>query len=94
MATPVIRFLAGKKSPLGTLYLTCHVKPGASKAREGIISVSDDVIELCVSARAREGEANQAVVKLLSEVCSFLYFPPRCPVCRLSVFFLGIWGVN
>ena len=30
--------------------------------------MTDDVIELCVSAQAREGEANKAVVKLLSEV--------------------------
>lgn len=30
--------------------------------------MSDEVIELCVSAQAREGEANKAVVKLFSEV--------------------------
>lgn len=64
-----VRFLAGtKKNPLGSLHLQCHVKPGASRAREGVLSVSDSVIELCVAAQAREGEANKAVVKLLSEV--------------------------
>ena len=64
-----IRFLAGtKKNPLATLQLTCHVKPGASRVREGILAVSDEAVELCVAAQAREGEANKAVVQLLSEV--------------------------
>ncbi|KAJ0335212.1 hypothetical protein COL922a_009581 [Colletotrichum nupharicola] len=65
MASTTIRFVAGtKKSPLGTLYLQCHVKP----VREGVTAVTDATVELCVSAQAREGEANKAVVKLLSEV--------------------------
>ncbi|KAI8297658.1 UPF0235 protein C15orf40-like protein [Colletotrichum sp. SAR11_240] len=69
MASTAIRFVAGtKKSPLGTLYLQCHVKPGASRVREGVTAVTDATVELCVSAQAREGEANKAVVKLLSEV--------------------------
>ncbi|KAL2108558.1 hypothetical protein VUR80DRAFT_3642 [Thermomyces stellatus] len=68
-ASSAIRFLAGtKKNPLASIQLQCHVKPGASREREGVLSVSDDVIELCVAAQAREGEANKAVVKLLSEV--------------------------
>ena len=71
-APSAIRFVAGtKKSPLGTLYLQCHVKPGASKVREGVTAVTDEVIELCVAAQAREGEANKAVVKVLSEVFFF-----------------------
>lgn len=69
----VIRFVAGaKKSPHGTLYLRCHVKPGAAKSREGILAVTDEAIELRVAAQAREGEANKAVVKLLSEVVPIL----------------------
>ncbi|KAL0939604.1 DUF167 domain protein [Colletotrichum truncatum] len=69
MATAAIRFVAGtKKAPLGTLYLQCHVKPGASRVREGVTAVTDGTVELCVTAQAREGEANKAVVKLLSEV--------------------------
>lgn len=69
MSTSAIRFLAAtKKEPLGSLRLQCHVKPGASRVREGVLAVADDVIELCVAAQAREGEANKAVVKLLSEV--------------------------
>lgn len=68
-APSAVRFLAGtKKNPLGSLRLQCHVKPDASRAREGVLSVTDDVVELCVAAQAREGEANKAVVKLLSEV--------------------------
>lgn len=72
MASPsatAIRFVAGsKKSPLGSLHLSLHVKPGASKNREGVISVTDEVIEVCVAAQAREGEANKAVVQVLSSV--------------------------
>ncbi|KAK0725304.1 hypothetical protein B0H67DRAFT_479513 [Lasiosphaeris hirsuta] len=56
-----------KKSPHGTLFINCSVKPGASKSREGITSVRDDAVEICVAAQAREGEANKAVVKVLSE---------------------------
>ncbi|KAK4218473.1 hypothetical protein QBC37DRAFT_333778 [Rhypophila decipiens] len=59
---------AAKKSLGGTLYIRCIVKPGASKAREGVTSVDDEAVEVCVSARAQEGEANKAVVKLFSEV--------------------------
>ncbi|KAF5571984.1 DUF167 domain-containing protein [Fusarium phyllophilum] len=70
MASPsAIRFVTGtKKSPLGSLYLQLRVKPGASKNREGVIAITDDAIELCVSAQAREGEANKAVVQLLSGI--------------------------
>lgn len=64
-----IWYVAGtKKYPHGTLYINCNVKPGASKAREGIASINNDSIEICVAAQAREGEANKAVVKVLSEV--------------------------
>jgi uncharacterized protein len=59
---------ATKKAPKGSLYINCHVKPGASKSREGIASVGDESIEICVAAQAREGEANKAVLKVLSEV--------------------------
>jgi hypothetical protein len=60
---------ATKKSAKNTLYMHCHVKPGASKTREGVLSVNDEAVELCVAAQAREGEANKAVIKVLSEVC-------------------------
>ncbi|KAJ6440952.1 GNAT family acetyltransferase [Purpureocillium lavendulum] len=64
-----VRFMAGRpKSPrVGTLRLQLRVKPGASKGREGVSSVADDCVELCVAAQARDGEANKAVVRLLSE---------------------------
>ncbi|OHW99780.1 DUF167 domain-containing protein [Colletotrichum incanum] len=69
MASAAVRFVAGtRKSPLGTLYLQCHVKPGASRVREGVMAVTEGTVKLCVAAQAREGEANKAVVKLLSEV--------------------------
>ncbi|KAK4042945.1 hypothetical protein C8A01DRAFT_32888 [Parachaetomium inaequale] len=59
---------ATKKSAKNTLYMHCNVKPGASKDREGIASVDDEAVEICVAAQAREGEANKAVIKVLSEV--------------------------
>lgn len=52
----------------GTIYIHCHVKPGASKQREGVTSLTDEAVEICVAAQAKEGEANKAVVKVLSEV--------------------------
>lgn len=64
-----IRFVASSaKSAFGSAILQCHVKPGASKQREGILAVSDNVVDLCVAAQAREGEANKAVRNLISEV--------------------------
>ncbi|KAK0384352.1 hypothetical protein NLU13_8439 [Sarocladium strictum] len=71
MATPraAVRFVAGsRKSPSGTLQLRLHVKPGASKVREGITAVTDTAIELCVAAQPRDGEANKAVLEILSDV--------------------------
>lgn len=68
-SSSAVRFVTGsKKSPLGALHLQLHVKPGASKNREGVVAVTDDAIELCVAAQAREGEANKAVVQVLSAV--------------------------
>ena len=59
---------ATKKSAKNTLYMHCNVKPGASKNREGVASVDDEAVQICVAAQAREGEANKAVVEVLSEV--------------------------
>ncbi|CAG9991383.1 unnamed protein product [Clonostachys byssicola] len=68
-SSSAVRFIAAsKKSPLGSLQIHLHVKPGASKNREGILSVSDSTVDLCVAARAQDGEANKAVVSLLSDV--------------------------
>ncbi|KAK4131491.1 DUF167-domain-containing protein [Trichocladium antarcticum] len=68
MSARAIWYVAGtKRSPSGTLYMHCRVKPGASKNREGIASVDDEAVGICVSAQAREGEANKAVIKVLSE---------------------------
>lgn len=65
-----VRYFAGRgaANPRGTLHLACHVKAGVSKKRQGILSVTDSVVELCVSAQAKEGEANQAVRELIADV--------------------------
>lgn len=69
MTSTAVRFISGtKKSPLGSLRLQLRIKPGASKTREGVIAVTPDAVELCVAAQPRDGEANKAVVRLLSDV--------------------------
>ncbi|KAH6643864.1 hypothetical protein C7974DRAFT_8216 [Boeremia exigua] len=69
--TPAIRFVAGKAAKgrfaTGSIQLLCHVKPGASANREGITAVADDIIDICVAAQAREGEANAAVRTILAK---------------------------
>ncbi len=62
-----IRYIPATKNALGALYINCHVKPNA-RQRSGILSVDQDVVELAVSAQARDGEANKAVIGLLSSV--------------------------
>lgn len=67
----VIRFVAGKAAKgdlaTGTIQLLCHVKPDVSAAREGITAVTEEVIEVCVAAQAREGEANAAVRTVIAK---------------------------
>ena len=66
---PAIRLVApNAKSKLFSVYLQCHVKPGATKQRQGIISITEEVIEVCVAAQAREGEANKAVREVFGDV--------------------------
>ncbi len=69
MSARAIWFVAAtKKSAQNTLYMHCNVKPGVSKNREGVNSVDDEAVGICVAAQAREREANKAVIKVLSEV--------------------------
>jgi uncharacterized protein (TIGR00251 family) len=68
-----IRFVAAStKSGLGSIHLNCHVKPGASKQREGVAAIDDEAVDLCVAAAAREGEANKAVRGV---ICNILKVP-------------------
>jgi uncharacterized protein YggU (UPF0235/DUF167 family) len=69
ISRPAVRFVApSTKLGNGSIQLQCHVKPGTTKQREGILAITEDVIELCVAAQAREGEANKAVKGLISNV--------------------------
>ncbi|KAG7104178.1 UPF0235 protein C15orf40 like [Verticillium longisporum] len=71
-AQSALRYVAAAKtSSLGTLYLHCYVKPGAAKAREGVTRLTEEAIEICVAAQPRQGEANKAVLRLLSEILKF-----------------------
>ena len=60
-----IRFTAGKaakaRTSTGIIQLLCHVKPGVSANREGITALTEAAIDVCVTAQAREGEANAAI---------------------------------
>lgn len=68
-SSSAVRFIAAsKKSPLGSLQIHLHVKPGASKDRQGVSSVTDTAVDLCISAQARKGEANKAVISVLSDI--------------------------
>ncbi len=60
-----------KSSAKNTLYLHCSVKPGASRAREGVASLDDEAVGICVAAQAREGEATALRIQVLSEVRAF-----------------------
>ncbi|KAI0432423.1 DUF167-domain-containing protein [Xylaria sp. FL1042] len=67
MSTRAAISLIKPKSSDEVLVLRCHVRPGASKTREGVVTVTDEVIELCVSAAPQDGKANKAVLEVLSE---------------------------
>ncbi|KAE9369499.1 YggU-like protein [Stipitochalara longipes BDJ] len=60
------------------VYLQCHVKPGSAKQREGVVSVSDVLIEVCVSAQPRDGLANSSVRKVFSDVF-------KCPKSNIEI---------
>lgn len=70
MLTPAIRFVAAKGAKghnSATIQLLCHVRPGVNANREGIAAVTDENIEVCVAAQAREGEANKAVREVIAD---------------------------
>jgi hypothetical protein len=80
---PAVRYVAATtKSALGAIHLQCHVRPGTSKQRQGIMSISEDFIEVCVAAQARGGEANKAVKELLSRV-SVLFIIFHICICAV-----------
>lgn len=70
MLIPAIRIIASKsqKAKGCAIELSCHVKPGVNARREGIAAVTEDQIEVCVAAQAKEGEANKAVREVIAEV--------------------------
>ncbi|KJR87410.1 yggU family protein [Sporothrix schenckii 1099-18] len=71
-----IRYVPAAKYPAaGILILQCRVKPGASRVRDGVVAVTDGAVEICVAAHARDGEANKAVVQVLSQVTTSCSLP-------------------
>lgn len=71
VVSQAIRYVPATKTALGALYINCHVKPNA-RQRSEILSVDEEVVDLAVSAQARKGEANKAVVGLLASVSCIL----------------------
>lgn len=62
LSMSAIRFIAAKaRTSTGIIQLLCHVKPGVSANREGITALTEAAIDVCVTAQAREGEANAAI---------------------------------
>lgn len=71
MAGPAVRFVGAKaavaKNLPGVIQLLCQVKPGVSAQREGITAVSDERIQICISAQPRDGEANKAMRHVIAD---------------------------
>jgi uncharacterized protein (TIGR00251 family) len=69
MSGQAVRFVAAAaaKSSTATIQLLCHVKPGVSANREGIAAISEERIQVCVAAQARDGEANRAVMRVVAD---------------------------
>ena len=64
----LLRLQKRSQKRCGVLHIACRVKPGVSSERVGILSVTEEVIELGVSAKAKDGEANKAVIELIAQV--------------------------
>ncbi|KAH7350286.1 hypothetical protein BKA66DRAFT_431363 [Pyrenochaeta sp. MPI-SDFR-AT-0127] len=67
MLINAIRFIAAKKQSPASIQLRCHVKPGVSANRQGVSAVTDESIQVCVAAQARDGEANKAVREVIAD---------------------------
>lgn len=65
----MIEFLHETKNGV---YLNIHVQPGASK--EEICGLYGNALKLKVRAQAKEGEANSACIKLISDVLNLPRF--------------------
>ena len=70
MLLTAVRFITtkGSKTQGGSIQILCHVKPGVNANREGIGTVTNEHIEVCVAAQAREGEANKSVREVIAKV--------------------------
>ncbi|ESZ96830.1 hypothetical protein SBOR_2784 [Sclerotinia borealis F-4128] len=62
------------------VHLQCHVKPNSSARKAGIKPFSDtsSSLEVCVTSPARDNEANEGVIEVLSSLL-------KCPKSDLEV---------
>ena len=76
MSSPAIRWIAtrGTKGPAASIQLLCRIKSGVSAGTEGVRTVSDNAVEVRVAARARNGEANKALIQVIAEVSTVRRF--------------------
>lgn len=81
MLSSAVRFVAtkGLRTSTGSFQLLCRVKPGVSAHREAVSAIFDNHIEVCVAARAKEGEANEAVIHVIAKASHY------AEVCRRRI---------
>lgn len=59
---------SSRKNILPIVYLQCLIKPHASKVREGVTTLVDEAVHICVTSIPKDGESNRAVLAVLSQV--------------------------
>ncbi|GAO19931.1 hypothetical protein UVI_02062820 [Ustilaginoidea virens] len=68
-SSPVVSFIPGKRSSpgaAGSILLRLTVKPRTGRPRQGVVAVTEKAAVVCVAAQPRQGEANEAVIQVLS----------------------------
>lgn len=63
-SSSAIRFVA----KTGIVQLQLRVKPGVSRAQQGITAIGDEYIELGLASQPRDGLANREAIEVLSRV--------------------------
>ncbi|RKF64895.1 putative duf167 domain protein [Erysiphe neolycopersici] len=100
MAPPgVLRYAINSLKPeLTCVQLRCHIKTGVAANRQGIHFVTDNLVTIGVFAKPKDGEANKAVIDIISQSLSW----PRSDLQIIkglksqykTVALMGITGVS
>lgn len=62
------------KPEVASVLLRCHVKTGVAANRQGIHLVTDNLVTIGVCAKPKGGEANKAVIDIISQVFQYRRF--------------------